>query len=127
MQDRVSELSADYSLDFDERFESLAYLLRLPTAGGHWIAVLNPHLVLPVTSQDHPEVAAILCDSLYAQPFGINSTEMSELLLACAMESASTQSMNDPTFTPEWCCFLVGKKVESGPVSMLERWQDETW
>jgi len=77
-------------------FHCVGYILRLPSHGGHWVAVLPPSVA------DSP---ALLCDSLYASPFTLNGIEVEELLLTCALDAAHSP-VN--AFAVHWGCFLAG-------------------
>ena len=44
--------------------------------------------MLPPSVLDGVDGAAVLCDSMFVRPFLISSSELEELLVACAVESA---------------------------------------
>ena len=83
-------------------FTTVSYILRVPKHGGHWIAVLPP------TAGTDPTSAAILCDSMYAQPFELQAMELEELLMSCAFDAAGGLQQAFADFHAEWCCLLVG-------------------
>ena len=76
-------------------FRSVAYLLRLPSHGGHWISILSPGTNFPLP---------LLCDSLYSKPFDILPEEIEQLLQASAIDAAHCSI---DAFRAEWGCFLA--------------------
>ena len=76
-------------------FRSVAYLLRLPSHGGHWISILSPGPNFPLP---------LLCDSLYSKPFDILPEEIEQLLQASAIDAAHCSI---DAFNVEWGCFLA--------------------
>ena len=76
-------------------FQSIAYLLRLPSHGGHWISLLSSGANFPLP---------LLCDSLYSRPFEITTEEIEQLLQASAIDAAHCSI---DAFTAEWGCFLA--------------------
>ena len=85
------------------------YLLRIPSHGGHWIAVLPGSALQsdPMLASVHepflPE--ALLCDSLYNCPFVLTRDDVEHLLTTCALDCAV---LNPRLFQGEWGCFFVG-------------------
>ena len=79
----------------DGVFQSIAYLLRLPSHGGHWISLLSASPSCPLP---------LLCDSLYSSPFEITTEEIEQLLQASAIDAAHCSI---DAFTAEWGCFLA--------------------
>ena len=107
--DRFSEPFADQVLPGEGAYQTLGYLLRLPSSGGHWVSVLAAPLAPPSRLiRDAPEFAAYLCDSLHPAPFGLQTDEVGELLLACAFEAIRGADVDLHSFHPDWCCFLLG-------------------
>ena len=83
-------------------YEAVAYVLRTPQAGGHWVALLPP-AVLDMEASD--EVAAVLCDSLYAEPFLLSADDTEELLTACALEGVRADAGFGHNIA--WGAFLI--------------------
>ena len=93
-------------------YDCVGYLLRLPSHGGHWIAVLpgfvldfNPAHPTAHISRSHCHHAAILCDSMFPCPFVITMADVECLLLASAMAAVTR---NPSQFQGDWGCFLLG-------------------
>ena len=120
--DRFSTPFADYASPEDGAFEAIGYLLRLPSFGGHWVALLNGARMRPAHQDD---TVAFLCDSMYQWPFSLTLTEVGDLLQASALDGASQAAVEYRDFAPRWCCWLLGIASPSAPVSMFDRWQDE--
>ena len=76
-------------------FRCVGYVLRLPSYGGHWIAILPPSVA---------GSAPLLCDSMHATPFVLRGAEVQELLMTCALDAAHS-SVN--AFEATWGCFLA--------------------
>ena len=76
-------------------FQTIAYLLRIPSHGGHWIAILSSGTNCPLP---------LLCDSLYSEPFDIIPEETEQLLQASAIDAAHCSI---DAFRAEWGCFLA--------------------
>ena len=91
-------------------YDCVGYLLRIPSHGGHWIAIV-PKSVLsynpahPTTICASYEEGALLCDSLYPCPFLISLSELECLLTAVAVD---TGTRNPSQFQGKWGCFLIG-------------------
>jgi len=83
-------------------YDAVAYILRTPQSGGHWVALLPP-VVLGMEAA--AGVAAVLCDSLQPEPFIFTVDETEALLTACALEGvrADTGFGHDIT----WGAFLI--------------------
>eukprot|EP00959_Pyramimonas_sp_CCMP1952_P386459 8099239-Pyramimonas_sp.AAC.4 len=105
IQDRLGNAFANYDTP-ESTYRPGAYLLRIPSSGGHWISVLNGSFV-PANLQ--PESTALLCDSLYTTPHVISSTQVEDLLTTCAFEHSTRSSAQD--FCP-WHCFLVAHRMD---------------
>ncbi len=105
IQDRLGNAFANYDTP-ESTYRPGAYLLRIPSSGGHWISVLNGSFV-PANLQ--PESTALLCDSLYTTPHVISSTQVEDLLTTCAFEHSTPSSAQD--FCP-WHCFLVAHRMD---------------
>ncbi len=54
-----------------------------------------------------PSVAALLCDSLYPEPFLVTCEQTVQLLQASAVDAAT--SLSD--FSSDFGCFLVGHRL----------------
>ena len=107
--DRFSDPFADYVLQDEGAFQTLGYLLRLPSYGGHWVSLLSSSIAPPSRLVGAvPNCVAYLCDSMHPAPFGVSTDEVGELLLACAFEAARGADADLRTFRPDWCCFLLG-------------------
>ena len=83
------------------RHTAVAYILRTPQAGGHWIALLPPD---SLGEEAHAGHAAVLCDSLSPAPFRLSQPETEELLTACAMENAARRADNANAANSRWAC-----------------------
>ena len=81
--------------------QSIAYLLRLPSHGGHWISLLSSG-----TNLEFP----LLCDSLYSKPVDMIPEKIEQLLQASAIDAAHCSI---DAFTAGWGCFLAA--VSSWP------------
>ena len=79
------------------------YILRIPSHGGHWIALMPPE-----NSTDRDAGCAMLCDSLYPAPMLLNREEMQQLLMAAAFDAAAARRFNPCGFNSQWGCFLAG-------------------
>jgi len=90
--------------DAGRRHTALAYILRTPQAGGHWIALLPPE---SIGEEGGAGNAAVLCDSLHPAPFRLSQPETEELLTACAMENAASRADNANAANARWACFLI--------------------
>ena len=87
-------------------FNCLGYIFRLPSHGGHWIAMLPPHIS---NESFNTDAAALLCDSLYVSPYLLSLENVQMLLTACAPDAAH---MAINAYVCDWGCFLVGKLNE---------------
>ena len=76
-------------------FSAAGYLMRLPSHGGHWIAVL------PQPGAND----ALLADSLFRAPFVVAQDELHSLLLATALGTPGPAEVYSDI---QWACFLVG-------------------
>ncbi len=85
-------------------FTVVAYILRTPTAGGHWIALLPP---ATASLQQNDASAALLCDSLWPQAFILSRPETEDLLTACALDNAGHSQQYDHDYNLQWGCFLI--------------------
>ena len=88
-------------------FNTVAHLLRIPCAGGHWLRALNGSF-LPERSLG--QILAILCDSLYTAPHRISLCQVEDLITICAYEHAQRASTYE--FCP-WHCFPIGLLADS--------------
>ena len=84
--------------------DAVGYILRVPVAGGHGIALLHPESIGVESSED---CAAILCDSLEPTPFGVAQADAQSLLIACALENVNLQQHDGNAHSTKWACFLV--------------------
>ena len=110
--DRFSEPFADY-VQSDGAYQTLGYLLRLPSWGGHWVALLSASLTPPSRLiGEVPNVEAYLCDSMHPAPYGLRADEVNELLLSCAFEAQRGADADLRTFRPDWCCFLLAVALQ---------------
>ena len=82
--------------DAGMRHTALAYILRTPQSGGHWITLLPPETL---GDESHPDNTSILCDSLQPAPFRLSQPETENLLTTCALHNAEAHA--------QWACFLV--------------------
>jgi hypothetical protein len=87
----------------DGIFKVVGYLLRIPTHGGHWIALAPPE-----EASDCDAGCATLCDSLFPAPVLLQRDEMLQLLTAAAFDGAAARHFNANGFNSEWGCFLAG-------------------
>ena len=85
-------------------FLAVAYILRTPQAGGHWITIVPP---MAINDEPMLGVASILCDSLLPTPFALSPSETEDLLTACALECAAGREDNEHGANVRWACFLV--------------------
>ena len=83
-------------------YDAVAYILRTPQCGGHWVALLPP-VVLGM--QATARVAAVLCDSLYPEPFLFTVEHTEDLLTACALEGVRADAGFGHDIT--WGVFLI--------------------
>ena len=101
---RLQDPFSDFYFEH-RRFRCVGYLIRTPQYNGHWIALL-PYSVL--NGADNHAAAGVLCDSMFPEPFSFTSENVEDLLTACALESVSLQSRNDPNaYGIQWACFLI--------------------
>ena len=106
IQSRLGDVFSNYE-SVQGVFKTVAYLLRIPCSGGHWLCALNGCL-LPESSFE--QVPALLCDSLYRAPHRISLSQVEYLITICAYEHAQRASTQD--FCP-WHCFLIGLRANS--------------
>ena len=86
------------------RHTALAYILRTPQSGGHWITLLPPETL---GDESHPATTSILCDSLQPAPFRLSQPETEALLTACALHNAEAQAHDGNAASAQWACFLI--------------------
>ena len=92
------------------RFRSVGYVVRTPQVGGHWIALLPP-IVLGLPSDS--AIAGVLCDSLEAVPFQLNSHEVEELPPSSQYPlsnlnrkcQARMMNLSNSVLIPMWNCY----------------------
>ncbi len=89
--------------------KALAYILRTPQAGGHWIALLPPETV---AEESGPTTVAVLCDSLETAPFLLSQPETEDLLTACVMDNAASLASDANAAATRWACFLITDEGE---------------
>ena len=82
-------------------YEAIAYIIRTPQHGGHWIAAIRP---LSDLSRQQPPSLAWLCDSMYPTPHVLPLEGLSALLTICACEAAHGDDFGRAS---SWRCFLV--------------------
>ena len=82
VESRLQEPFVDHFVR-DSAFTAVAYILRTPQSGGHWVALLPPRVLGLEASVSS---AAVLCDSLQPAPYILTLTDTEDLLTACAME-----------------------------------------
>ena len=85
-------------------FQAVAYILRTPQAGGHWIALLPADMVSPEVGAGS---ASVLCDSLIPHPFLLSLGETEDLLTTCAIEGCTRMRHDAFGHRINWGCFLV--------------------
>ena len=81
--------------------QAAAYIIRLPSHGGHWVAIL-PRTVTSCTMP--PSCHALMCDSMYSTPHAMRLEDVTALLTICAHEQAFADAHGASC---EWRCFLV--------------------
>ena len=101
---RIDDPFKDYVLR-EGFFRCAGYLLRTPTGGGHWVALIpQQQAARAVDEEELGDCKALLCDSLFPSPFRMCHEDIQQLLLACAMEISTADAMGRQT---RWACFLV--------------------
>ena len=78
---------------------TVGYILRTPAGGGHWVALLPPNVV---ARQSSDCCAAVLCDSMHATPFLLDTAEVEDLLLGVAIAQQSANVALLP-----WAAFQI--------------------
>lgn len=104
-----SRLASPFAAHYDDGFsyDPVAYILRTPQSGGHWIALLHPGAL----GLDVCEAATcVLCDSLQAVPYVLTYDDTQDLLTACALEGVRADAGYGHDIT--WGAFLI-----TGPAS----------
>ena len=86
-------------------FRCAAYILRLPSHGGHWVTIVPPYMDDATTRAD---TVVLLCDSMYTAPFLLTNDSCEDLLTTCAMDAAHAAVS---AFGCEWGCFLMGLRL----------------
>ena len=99
---RIEAIFADHVIR-EGTFRVVGYLLRVPDHNGHWIA-----LVPPEREAEQHAGSALLCDSLYPQPFLLQRDEVQQLLTAAAVDGAAARQFDPYAFNANWGCFLAG-------------------
>ena len=90
--------------DAGRRHTAVAYILRTPQSGGHWITLLPPE---SLGEDSHSGNASILCDSLQPAPFRLSHPETEGLLTVCALQNAAAREQDGNAANSRWACFLV--------------------
>ena len=78
-----------------------AYILRIPSHGGHWVAIL-PGTAVPGTTT--LSCVAVMCDSVYPTPHAMEHEDVTALLTICAHEQAFADTHGGSC---DWRRFLV--------------------
>ena len=80
-------------------FLTAGYLMRVPSYGGHWIAVL------PIQDSS---AGSLLADSMQVRPYMIARDELQLLFLATALAAVDAIDAVDWSDDVQWACFLIG-------------------
>jgi hypothetical protein len=103
---RLVEPFADYLIK-EGVHTCVGYLLRIPSAGGHWVSVVPGALVSEASSLQEAAPDALLCDSLHNLPFSLSGEQVEQLLQASALSAANAAVAE---VAIDFACFLVGRK-----------------